>query len=137
MIEMGRKEKPAPLPVALACALLEDKERALFLVRKNSLGQEIIELPFVFVMIGENPVAAISSAFRQQTGIDAQAHESVAEKRYNAGTRKRKHFIHILVFRMTAKSHVARASSEFSGYKWLKHEEAVKYKLAKEAQWLY
>jgi ADP-ribose pyrophosphatase YjhB (NUDIX family) len=134
---MARKKQPEPMPVALACGLLEDKERALFLVRKNTLGQEIIELPFVFVMIGENPVATLASAFRQKTGIDAQVHESVAEKSFNAGTRKRKHFIHVLVFRMSAKNHAARASSEFSGYKWLKHEEAVKFKLAKEAQWLY
>ena len=41
-----------PLPSALACGLLEDGDRALFLVRIDEKGQERLEMPCVEVMAG-------------------------------------------------------------------------------------
>ena len=114
-----RKFAAPPLPSALACGLLEDNERALFLLRKNVQGVETIELPCVLLQKGDNPVSALSSAFRAQTGIDAQVHEILFEKRWNAGTRKKKVWVPALMFKVTAKNASVRLSPEFSGCKWL------------------
>jgi hypothetical protein len=126
---------PAP-PVALAVGLLEDNNRALFLCRKNTIGQETIELPCILLQKGENPVAALTSEFRRQTGIDAQVHEVLFERKHNAGTRKRKVFVPVLVFKITAKSASVRVAGEFSGYKWIAQPDLGKYKVGRNAYWL-
>jgi hypothetical protein len=131
-----RKIHSAPQPTALAIGLLEDGNRALFLVRKNLLGAESVEMPCVLLLPGENPVARLTEAFRQQTGIDAQVHDVLFQKRQNAGTRKRKHWIPALVFKITAKNASARPGSGFSGCKWIASSDLLKYKLAKNAEWL-
>ena len=134
---MARKQPLPPQPIAVAFGLLQDGERALFLTRKNSLGAEEITLPHIRILPGENTVSSLTSAFLLQTGIDGQVHEILFEKRCNSGTRKRTHWIPVLVFQVSAKSPSARPPPEYSGYKWLARDAAVKMKLAKEAQWLY
>lgn len=131
------KKHPQPLlPVALAIGLLEDKERALFLLRKDEKGEERLEIPCVEVMAGDNPVAALAASFRAQTGIDAQVHEILFQKKHNAGTRKRRAIVPALVFKLTSKSHSVRASGEFSGYRWLEQKDMLGKKLTKNAEWL-
>jgi hypothetical protein len=131
-----RKRALPPLPSALAAGLLEDGERALFLVRKNVLGEELLEIPCVDVMPGENPVAALLAAFRAQTGIDAQVHEILFQRKHNAGTRKRRAIMPALVFKVTAKSHAVRASPEFCGYRWLEPKDMGGKKLSRKSEWL-
>ena len=131
-----RKQIQPPAPSALACGLLEDGERALFLCRKNKDGIETVELPCVLLFKGENQVARLAEEFRMQAGIDAEAHEVLFERRFNAGTRKRKLFIPVLVFKLTAKSHSAKPSAEFSGYKWLESKDLAKHRRARNLLWL-
>ncbi len=131
-----RKHAQPAAPAALACGLLEDGERALFLARKNVLGEELLEMPCVEVMAGENPVAALHAAFRAQTGIDAEVHDILFQRRHNAGTRKRRAIIPVLVFKLTAKSHAVRASPEFSGYRWLSPGDMGGKKLSRKSEWL-
>ncbi|MEM2138488.1 MAG: hypothetical protein QW568_05350 [Candidatus Anstonellaceae archaeon] len=131
------KKINAPIkPSALAVGLLEDNGRALFLLRALPSGIQTIELPCVLLSPGENPVARLTDAFRQQTGIDAQVHEILFEKRHNAGSRKKKAWIPALVFKITAKNASAKPSSGFSGYKWIASNDLPKYRLAKNAEWL-
>jgi hypothetical protein len=131
-----RKNAPPALPSALAAGLLEDGERALFLVRKNERGEEMLEIPCVEVMKGENPVAAINAAFRAQTGIDAQVHDILFQRAHNVGTRKRKARVPALVFKLTAKSHAVLPSGEFSGYRWLAPADMAGKKLSRKSEWL-
>ncbi|MFA6489549.1 MAG: NUDIX hydrolase [Candidatus Micrarchaeia archaeon] len=131
-----RKQIQPPAPSVLACGLLEDGERALFLCRKNRDGVETVELPCVLLFKGENPVARIAEEFRRQTGIDAQAHEVLFERRFNAGTRKRKIYIPVLVFKLTAKAHSAKPSQEFTGYKWLTSKDLAGQRRARNLLWL-
>ncbi|MFA6214752.1 MAG: NUDIX domain-containing protein [Candidatus Micrarchaeia archaeon] len=132
---MRKRALPA-LPSALAAGLLEDGERALFLVRKNALGEELLEVPCVELMAGENPVAALAAAFRAQAGIDAQVHEILFQRRHNAGTRKRRTVVPALVFKVTAKSHAVRPSPEFCGYRWLAPADMGGKKLSRKTEWL-
>ena len=131
-----RKIIAIPQPVALAAGLLEDGGRGLFLVRRNLKGVETVELPCVLLMKGDNPVAQLTEAFRHQTGIDPQVHEILFEKRHNAGSRKRRNFVPVLVFRITAKSASAKPSKEFSGIKWIASEDLGKFKPSRNCDWL-
>ena len=132
---MKRQSPPQP-PSALAAGLLEDGERALFLVRKGVLGEELLEVPCVELAAGENPVAALVAAFRAQAGIDAEVHEILFQRKHNAGTRKRRAVIPVLVFKLTAKSHAVRAAPGFAGYKWLSPSDMGGKKLSKKSEWL-
>ena len=125
-----------PQPVLLAAGLLEDGGRALFLVRRNFRGDETVELPCVLLMKGENPVAGLTEAFRQQTGIDPQVHEILFERRHNAGSRKRKNWVPVLVFKITAKNASARPSKEFAGFRWIASDDLGKFKPGKNCEWL-
>ncbi len=125
-----------PLPKALACGMLEDDGRVLFLIRTDERGVERIELPCVLVPSGRSPVAEIKSEFIRQTGIDAQLHEIIFESKHNAGSRKRKSLVPCLVFKFSAKTMRAKPASEFSGFKWLKIFDAKKEKLTKNAEWM-
>jgi len=132
-----RKRAPmAQIPAALAAGLLEDGERALFLVRKNVLGEEMFEIPCVEVMAGDNPVAALYAAFRAQTGIDAQVHEILFQRWHNIGTRKRKARVPALVFKLTAKSHAVRPAPGFCGCRWLAPADMAGKKLSRKSEWL-
>ena len=131
-----RMNTGAPLPKALACGMLEDEGRVLFLIRKDDRGIERIEMPCVLVFSGRNPVAELSSEFIRQTGIDEQIHDILFESKYNVGSRKRKQWIPVLVFKVTAKSMRANPAPEFSGFKWLKIEDAKKLKLSRNSEWM-
>jgi len=135
---MGRKKIPTGTPMlkALACGMLEDEGRVLFLIRKDERGIERYEMPCVLVFSGRNPLAELSGEFRRQTGIDAQIHDILIEGKYNAGSRKRKQLVPCLVFKVTAKSMRANPPPEFSGFKWLKMEDAKKAKLSRNSEWL-
>jgi hypothetical protein len=125
-----------PLPKALACGMLEDEGRVLFLVRTDERGVERLELPCVMVPSGRSPFAEIKTEFARQTGIDGQVHEIVLEGRHNAGTRKRKIWVPCLVFLVMARERRAKPANEFSGFKWLSLDEAKKQKLGRNAEWL-
>ncbi|MFA5929856.1 MAG: hypothetical protein WC861_03150 [Candidatus Micrarchaeia archaeon] len=124
------------LPSGLAAGLLEDGERALFLVRKNVLGEELLEVPCAELMAGENPVATLVAAFRAQAGIDAEVHEILFQRTHNVGTRKRRVKVPVLVFKVTAKSHAVRPAAGFSGYKWLSPKDMGGKKLSRKSEWL-
>ncbi|VVC01189.1 Uncharacterised protein [uncultured archaeon] len=127
---------PASAPSALACGLLEDGNRALFLCRKSLVGAETVELPCCLLQKGENPVAALATEFRRQTGIDGQVHDVLFEKRHNIGSKKRRLFVPALVFKVTAKNASVRAAPEFSGCRWISSEDLAKHRLARNCQWL-
>ncbi len=135
---MGRRrvQTGTRLPKALACGMLEDGGRVLFLVRRDDNAVEWIEMPCVIVPSGRSPFADIKEAFPRLTGIDGQVHEIVLEGRYNAGSRKRRFMVPCLVFKVTAKSMRAKPAPEFSGFRWLSLEDAKDQKLGKNAAWL-
>jgi hypothetical protein len=134
-IKMAKLVHEEP-PVALACGILEDSRRALFLCRKTPLGVETVELPCVLLKKGDNPVSSLAAEFHRQTGIDGQVHRVLFEKKHNAGSKKRKYWIPVLAFEVTAKNTSAKPAKEFSGYKWIFGEELGKHKLARNASFL-
>jgi len=93
-------------------------------------------MPCVLVFSGRNPLAELSGEFTRQTGIDAQIHDILFESKFNVGSRKRKQWIPVLVFKITAKSMRANPAAEFSGFKWLKVEDAKKLRLTRHAEWM-
>lgn len=135
---MGRRRIPTGTPMlkALACGMLEDGGRVLFLIRKDERGLERIELPCVLVHSGRSPFAEIKAEFHKMTGIDGEIHEIALEGRHNAGTRKRKVWVPCLVFKVTAKNMRANPSPEFSGFRWLRLEDAKKMRLSRGSEWL-
>jgi len=132
----ARKLRERTFPKALACGMLRDNERILFLTHKDAHGIERIELPSVEVLEEEDPVQKLTEEFKRQTGIDAEVREIKMQKRYNSGSRRKKHWIPCIIFSMRAKNMNARPSSEFSGFKWLNMEKAKTMKLARKAEWL-
>lgn len=124
-----------PMPKALACGMLEDEGRILFL-RKMEYGIERIEVPCVVVPSGRSPVAEIREKFQEQTGIEGEVHEIIHEARYNAGSRRRKHWVPCLVFKITARERRAKPSEEFSGFRWLRLEDAIKERKTRKCEWL-
>ena len=126
----------APLPAALACGMLLDGNRALFLVKKDEKGNETLSLPCTLIYAGENPAGAAVGALGAQAGIDAQEQGVMMQARHNVGSRKRKTFVPVLVFKMGAKNTCIRLSGDFSGYKWLEEKEAARCKFSKECGWL-
>ncbi len=129
------REKPV-LPKALACGMLEDGGRVLFLIRKDRNGVERIEMPCVYAYPGDDPTSLLKEEFSRQTGIDAEIGDIMREGRHNAGSRKRRKFIPVLVFKVRAKNMRARPSSEFSGVKWLSLEKAKDMRVGRKAEWL-
>lgn len=125
-----------PMPKALACGMLEDGGRVLFLVRTDERGIERIELPCVLVPSGRSPFAEIKDAFQKLTGIDGEVHEIILEGKHNAGSRKRRLRVPCLVFRVTAKQRSARPAAGFSGFRWLTLEDAKKQRLGRNTEWL-
>jgi hypothetical protein len=123
--------------VMLACGMVEDGNRILFLTRKNRIGTEYFELPYALLVRGDNPVAVLTKAFLLQTGIDAQVHEIIYQAKHNIGSRKRKKFIPAVAFKVTSKSNRVSLSKEFSGFKWVPRDEVGKLKLARQAEWLW
>ena len=148
------RRAPAHLvqPVALAVGLLEDGGRALFLYQEPApgaaaggggraaraeagAGGRLLELPSVLVMPGENPVSRLAEGYSQMTGIDAQVHETMRQASVNVGTRKRRHLVPVLVFRLTAKRMSARAGAGWNGFVWLAVRQALGEKFTRRGQW--
>lgn len=134
---MGRRKiaTGTPMPKALACGMLEDEGRVLFL-KKTEYGTERLEMPCVVVPSGRSPVAEIKEKFLQYTGIDGEVHEIIYEGRYNAGSKRRKSWIPCLVFRITARERRAAPGKEFSGFRWLGIEAAAREKLTRKCEWI-
>jgi len=135
---MGRRKvlTGTPLPKALACGMLEDNGRVLFLVRRDMNGTERIEMPCILVASGRSPFAEIKSFFQKATGIDAEIHEIALEGRYNAGSRKRRNMVPVLAFRVSARNRTTRPMAGFSGFRWLSLDDARKQRLARNCEWL-
>jgi hypothetical protein len=139
---MGRRKVPTatPIPKALACGMLEDDGRVLFLVRSERAGGgqiiERIEMPCVLVPSGRSPFADIKAEFERQTGIECQVHEVLKEGRHNAGSRKRRFWVPLLVFKITARTMRAKPSAEFSGFKWMRIDDARMARLSRNSEWL-
>lgn len=132
-----RVMKMKPEPKALACGLLKDGGRMLFLLKRDAQGRGSVELPCVGIFGKEDPVLKLATEFRRQTGIDAQVHEVALEGRHNSGSRKRKKWIPALGFRMSAKEARAKPSSEFAGFAWLPMSEAEKIRPSRNCEWLF
>ncbi len=132
---MGKLVNIQP-PASLACGILEDSGRALFLCRKRTDGTETVELPCILLQKGDNPVSALSAEFRRQTGIDGQVHGVLFERRHNSGSKRRKLWIPVLAFEVTAKKTSAKIAPEFSGFKWIAAEDLGKHRLARICEWL-
>ncbi|MBN1169990.1 NUDIX hydrolase [Candidatus Micrarchaeota archaeon] len=134
---MGRRKMATgtPMPKALACGMLEDEGRVLFL-KKTEYGIERLEMPCVVVPSGRSPVAEIREKFLEYTGIDGEVHEIIHEAKYNAGSKRRKTWVPCLVFKITARERRARHSQEFSGFRWLRIEDAIREKLTKKCEWI-
>jgi hypothetical protein len=126
-----------PEHVMLACGILEDSNRILFLIRKNKLGVEYFELPYALLVRGDNPVTVLTKTFLLQTGIDAQVHEIILEAKHNVGSRKKKKFITATAFKITSKSNRVTLSKEFSGFRWIPRDEVGKLKFSRQAEWLW
>ena len=126
-----------PMIKALACGMLEDNGRILFLVKTDANGAERIEMPCVLVHSGRSPHAEIKDAFPRLTGIeDCQVHEVIIEGRHNSGSRKRRATVPVLVFKITARNRTAKPSNGFSGFKWLSFDDAKGQRLTRNAEWL-
>jgi hypothetical protein len=126
-----------PQPVALACALLLDGKRALFLVRKRFDGKEEIGLPCIELMAGDNPAAAIGAELRRCTGIDGHVGAPVRNGKYNCGSRKRRAMIPAMAFEVEARNTKATPSAEYCGVKWLEFEMAEKCLIARKSAWMF
>ncbi|HNT60631.1 MAG TPA: hypothetical protein PKJ97_01485 [Candidatus Bilamarchaeaceae archaeon] len=120
----------APEYSALACAVIEDGGRVLFLKRVDG-QRELLEFPCVLVEKGMDPVSGLRAAVLAQAGIDAQVGGIVLEGRHNAGSRKRKKWIPALGFRVSAKSLSTREK-----VRWIPLEDAKKEKLGRKAEWI-
>ncbi|MBI5226247.1 hypothetical protein HY994_03330 [Candidatus Micrarchaeota archaeon] len=125
-----------PTPSALACGILQDGERVLFLKQKDHQGNERTGLPFVMLFGSQDPVKKMTEFFLEQTGIDGHVQEVRYQARYNAGSRKGKKVIPVLAFRVDAKAAQARPSSEFSGFCWLTLDDAKSKKLFRTSEWI-
>ncbi|MFA6048786.1 MAG: hypothetical protein WC792_02460 [Candidatus Micrarchaeia archaeon] len=133
------KLNDAPVASSVAVAIFTGGNRLLFLEKKagNPAKPAELWLPGCIVSGGENPVAALGSAVRSQTGIDAQIGGVLCEARYNAGSRKNKRLVPLLAFHAAAKSLKAVPSAGFSGSAWIAIDAIAKQKnLGKNALWL-
>ena len=126
----------ARMAKALACGMLEDNGRLLFLKRIDAHNTERIELPCILVYSGSDPLSQLKGEFARQTGIDAEICEIAFETRHNIGSRRKKLWVPCLVFRAKTKNAKTKPSQEFSGFKWLSFREAKKWKLGRNAEWI-
>ncbi len=131
-----RKLLETKKPVALACALLEDEGRYLFLETKDFAGKSLFGLPSMFVFAGEDPVEALKRAVAAQCGIDAQVHQAIVQGEFNVGSRKRRKFVPALGFMVSAKRQTAKVDAPFCGFKWMGVKESLDAKLERKSEWL-
>lgn len=126
--------RPIPKPQALIVGALNDNGRHLFITRTFG-DSEILSLPSITILQGSDPISALSDLFQKQFGIDAQVHEVIYQTSHNSGSRKKKRWIPVLVFRITTKSAFAKPAPG-TGFIWLSLEDARKRKLARESEWM-
>jgi hypothetical protein len=129
-----RMRKYQPRPQMLACGALEDNGRYLF-IKKIEGGIEKFGLPCALLQPGSNPVEALAAVFREQLGIDAHVGESIHEARHNAGTRRIRHFIPVLVFRIATKNASAKPAPGL-GVAWMRLEDAKGKRMLRDSEWL-
>lgn len=132
-----RKRLEPPKPSALAAGALSDGGRVFFLVRKNHQGIECLDLPGILVYGSSDPVGALKEEFAK-IGIDAHVKGIIGQGVHNAGSRKRKHNVPVLVFEASSKNPRPSISSGsgITGYKWLALEDAKSAKLSRSSEWL-
>ncbi len=133
---MSRPVQQRAIPVALACGILQDGERVLFLKQKDRQGVERIGFPFVMLFASQDPVKKMTEFFLQQTGIDGHVQDVRFQARHNVGSRKNKRLIPVLGFRVDAKDRRAKPAAGYSGYAWLTLDDACKQKLDRTSEWL-
>ncbi len=131
----AKKLKERIIPKALVCGMLKDGGRILFLISKDQNGTERLELPCFFAY-SDADIMRLAEEFKEQTGIDGEVGEVEIKTRHNAGSRKRKKWIPCLVFKISARNRTTRASSKFSGFKWLVLDGAKKYRLSRNVEWI-
>ena len=130
------KPSAQPIPTAMACGMLSDGDKVLFLKRRDAQGVERLSLPYVFIFGKENPVSKLAESFLEQTGIDGHVQDVILQSTQNTGSRKKKRFIPVLGFRVTAKNTQAKPSAVFSGYTWTALESAAGQKLERNTEWI-
>ncbi len=130
------RKMPLKKPGALVCGMLDDDGRVLFLIRRNDRGMEQLEMPCIETFSSVNVVDELATEFKRQTGIDGEVHEVAFQSRYNAGSRKRRYFVPVLVFRVTAKNRTAKPSNEFAGFRWFSLDNAKLQRLCRKLEWL-
>ncbi len=133
---MKKPVQQRAVPTALACGILQDGGRVLFLKQKDRLGIERIGLPFVMLFSGQDPVKKMTEFFLQQTGIDGHVQDVRLQAKHNVGSRKNKRFIPVLGFRVDAKDRRAKPAAEYSGYAWLTLDDACQQRLDRTSEWL-
>ncbi len=62
--------------------------------------------------------------------------EIQTQSEHNVGSRKRKRWIPVLGFKVSAKNAQAKPSAAFTGFCWLSLDEAKKKKLLRTSEWL-
>lgn len=122
-----------PAPVALACGLLSDGGRFFFLKKADASKVERVGFPFILIFKGEDPVKKMTEAFLEQTGIDGFVQSVLFESRHNTGSRRRKRFIPVLAFAVSAKNKKPAAGTP---YVWLSLDAAKKQRLSRQSEWL-
>ncbi len=131
-----------PLPIALAVGLLEDGGRALFTEKtlphaahapRGAAPAAVFELPGVLIFPGEDPTARLRSSFAESLGLDVQVHGVTRESTFNAGSRKHKHTVPVLVFKVTAKNTRAKEGVKA---RWLPLHNLRGIKLSRNTEWL-
>ncbi|VVC71868.1 Uncharacterised protein [uncultured archaeon] len=133
---MPKKRVLAKPPELIACALIEDNGRILFLKSKSADGKDLISLPCAPVPKGGNPVQILSEAVKEQAGIDAHVQAPALKGRLNVGTRKSKYWIPAIAFTTTSKSLRASPSPPFTGTAWLSAIDALKKRFSRTSEWL-
>ncbi|MFH1785464.1 MAG: hypothetical protein ABH842_03465 [Candidatus Micrarchaeota archaeon] len=121
--------------MVLICGVLDDGGRVLFLIRRNQQFEQI-ELPYFETNKNSDFVSELATEFKRQTNIDGEILEIIHKTRYNSGSRKRKKWDDVLIFKVNAKNRSVRIGSEFSGFRWLTLEDAKKQKISKKFEWL-
>lgn len=119
------------MALVLLAAILEDNRRVLFLEKTGADGKPRYCLPCAVADERENPVEVLKKTVLRQTGIDANVGGVALSGRHNAGSRKRKQLIGALAFSATAKSYSTKTTC-----RWMKMEDALKQKLARECEWM-
>lgn len=139
-----KKLKTSSLPLALVSGLLEDSGRYFFIIRKLQNGKEkteTLDLLSVKLEKGNEPTLFLKEEFRDLFNMEVSVDQIIYEAKTNAGSKKHKSFVPLLVFKVEARNRTARISESaiakgVVGYKWLSLLDAKKQKLSKNCTWI-